>query len=161
MWNALKDFKTDTSNGKGTKKVVLQSYEVLAQLKATNSHATRNMFKLRKDFIVGTPSTTVISLNSPNSTKADCPSPTLRPTISPNSNKGPFEKPKTKQEMLQLQSRSLATMASHFPMTLEIYDALLAAKMDINHECKNKVKISNLKAAQGLGVISKEEFRAH
>jgi len=52
-------------------------------------------------------------------------------------------------------------MASHFPMTLEIYDALLAAKMDINHERKNKVKISNLKAGQGLEVISKEEFRAH
>jgi hypothetical protein len=52
-------------------------------------------------------------------------------------------------------------MASHFPMSLEINDALLVAKMDINHECKSKVKISNLKAAQKLGVISKEEFRPH
>jgi hypothetical protein len=61
--------------------------------------------------------------------------------------------------MLQLQSRSVATKASHFPVSLEIYDALLATKMDINHERKNKVKISNLKAAQELGVISKEELR--
>jgi hypothetical protein len=43
---------------------------------------------------------------------------------------------------------------------LEIRDALLIAKMDINHERKNKVKISNLKAAWELKVISKEELRA-
>ncbi len=119
------------------------------------------MLKQRKDFIVGRPGTTVVSPNSPNSTEANCPSPTLKPTIPPNSSRGPFEKLKTKQKMLQLQSRNLATMASHFLMSLEIYDVVLAAKMDINHEHKNKVKISNLKAAQELRVISKEEFRAH
>jgi len=37
-------------------------------------------------------------------------------------------------------------MAFHFEVSLKIRDALLATKMDINHECKNKVKISNLKA---------------
>jgi hypothetical protein len=100
LWNALRDLKIDTSNGEGTKKVVLQSYEVLAQFKATNSHATKNMFKQIKDFIVGRPSTTVVSPNSPNSTEAYCPSPTLRPTIPPNSSKRPFDKQKTKQEML-------------------------------------------------------------
>jgi hypothetical protein len=36
---------------------------------------------------------------------------------------------------------------------LEIRDALLAMEVDINHECKKKVKISNLKVAWGLGVI--------
>jgi len=41
------------------------------------------------------------------------------------------------------------------------YDALLIANMDINHERKNKVKISNLKTTWKLGVILKEEFRAH
>jgi hypothetical protein len=63
--------------------------------------------------------------------------------------------------MLKLQSRSLAIITSHFPVSLEIYDALLTTKMDINHEHKNKVKISNLKATQDLTVISKEEVRAH
>jgi hypothetical protein len=29
-------------------------------------------------------------------------------------------------------------MASHFPMSLEIYDAILVAKMDINHNAKTK-----------------------
>jgi hypothetical protein len=46
-----------------------------------------------------------------------------------------------KQNMLQFQSKSLATMASCFQVSLEICDALFATKMDINHECKNKVKI--------------------
>jgi hypothetical protein len=44
---------------------------------------------------------------------------------------------------------------------LEICDALLVAKMDINHEHKNKMKIPNLKVAQKLGVILEEEFRAY
>jgi hypothetical protein len=46
------------------------------------------------------------------------------------------------------------------PSELGIHDALLDAKMDINHERKNKVKISNLKASQKLGIILEEEFRA-
>jgi hypothetical protein len=53
LQNALKDLKTNTSNGKGTKKVVIQSYEVLTQLKATDSHATRNVLKQRKDLLLG------------------------------------------------------------------------------------------------------------
>jgi len=41
-------------------------------------------------------------------------------------------------------------MASRFQVSLEIHDALLVAKMGINYECKNKVKISNLKATWEL-----------
>jgi hypothetical protein len=96
------------------------------------------MLKQRKDFIVGRLDTIVVSPNSLNFTEADCPSPTLKLTIPPNSSRGPFEKLNTKQKMLQLQSRNLATMASHFPMSLEIYDAILVAKMDINHNAKTK-----------------------
>jgi hypothetical protein len=40
---------------------------------------------------------------------------------------------------------SLATMAFYFQVSLEIHDALLVAKMDINYEHKNKMKISNFK----------------
>jgi hypothetical protein len=36
-------------------------------------------------------------------------------------------------------------MAFRFQTSLEICDALLVAKMDINHEHKNKVKTPNLK----------------
>lgn len=45
MQDASKDLKTNISNEKGTKKIVLQSNKVLAQLKATNSHATKNVFE--------------------------------------------------------------------------------------------------------------------
>jgi hypothetical protein len=51
-------------------------------------------------------------------------------------------------------------MAFHFQVSLEICDALLVAKMDINYEHKNKVKMSNLKTSWQLGIISKEELRA-
>jgi hypothetical protein len=67
----------------------------------------------------------------------------------------------TNQEMLQLQSKSLATMVFHFQVSSKIHDALLATNMDINHERKNKVKISNLKVAQKLGVILAEKIWAH
>jgi hypothetical protein len=51
-------------------------------------------------------------------------------------------------------------MAFRFQVSLEIRDASLATKININYERKNQVKISNLKAACELGVISKEELRA-
>ncbi len=50
-------------------------------------------------------------------------------------------------------------MAFRFQVSLEIRDALLAAKMGINYECKNKVKILNLKATWELRVISEEKLR--
>jgi hypothetical protein len=125
-----------------------------------DSHATRNVLKWRQDFIDGRLGTVVIGPSSPSSIKANCPSPTFRLAIPPSSNIGPLERPMTKHNMLQLQSRSFATMASCFQVSLEICDALLVTKMDINHERKNKVKISNLKVAQKLRIILEEEFRA-
>jgi hypothetical protein len=119
------------------------------------------VLKQRQDFIVGRLGTIVVNPSSPNSIEANFPSPTLRPIIPPSSSIRPFEKPNIKQKMLQLQSKNFATTASHFQVNSKIYDALLVAKMDINHERKNKVKISNMKITRQLGVISKEEFRAH
>jgi hypothetical protein len=43
--NALKELKTNTSNEGGNEKVILQSDEVLIQLKATNEHDTHNIVK--------------------------------------------------------------------------------------------------------------------
>jgi predicted deacetylase len=51
-------------------------------------------------------------------------------------------------------------MACRFQVSSKIHDALLATNMNINHEHKNKVRISNLKTTQKLGIISEEEFRA-
>jgi hypothetical protein len=62
----------------------------------------------------------------------------------------------TKAKMLQSQSKSMATMASHYASTFEIRDAFLVGKVEINNEHKKKIKINNLKVARDLGVILKE-----
>jgi hypothetical protein len=45
LQNTLKELKTSKANKEGVKKVVLQSDQVLAQLKSTNGHATQNVLK--------------------------------------------------------------------------------------------------------------------
>jgi hypothetical protein len=45
LQNALKELKMGTSNGGGNGRVIMQSDEVLIQLKATNEHDTQNIFK--------------------------------------------------------------------------------------------------------------------
>jgi hypothetical protein len=47
LQDALKDLKTNTSNEEGTEKIILQFDEVLAQLKAMDYHATRNVLEWR------------------------------------------------------------------------------------------------------------------
>jgi hypothetical protein len=50
--------------------------------------------------------------------------------------------------------KSMATIANQFSSTSDITDVFLLGKMDINNERKNKVKISNLKMAKTLRMIS-------
>ncbi len=53
----LKKLKTCTSNKEGNERVVLQSDEIMIQLKATNGHAIRNIiFKRWKNIIDATTS---------------------------------------------------------------------------------------------------------
>ncbi len=59
-----------------------------------------------------------------------------------------------KVKMLHIQSKSIATMASHYPSTFEIRDVFMVGKVKINNEWKKKIKINNLKVARDLGVIS-------
>ncbi len=59
-----------------------------------------------------------------------------------------------KVKMLHIQSKSITTMASHYPSTFEIWDAFMVGKVDINNEWKKKFKINNLKVVRDLGVIS-------
>jgi hypothetical protein len=49
-------------------------------------------------------------------------------------------------KMLQSQSKSMATIASHYVSTFEIQDVFLVCKVEINNEHKKKIKINNLKA---------------
>jgi hypothetical protein len=66
-----------------------------------------------------------------------------------------------KVKMLHIQSKSITTMASHYPSTLEIRDAFMVGKVEINNEWKKKIKINNLKVVRDLGAIAYEEFRTH
>jgi hypothetical protein len=69
------------------------------------------------------------------------------------------EKPMNKLEMLQSQSKCMATMAFCFFTTFKILNIFLANKVGINNERLNKVKINNLKIVKKLGVIIEEEFK--
>jgi hypothetical protein len=66
---------------------------------------------------------------------------------------GDGERFMTKAKMLQNQSKSMATMASHFASTFKIQDAFLVGKVGINNAQKKKIKINNLKVAKNLVVI--------
>jgi len=69
------------------------------------------------------------------------------------------EKPRSKLEMLQSQSKCMATMAFCFYTTFKISNIFLASKVEINNERLNKEKINNLKVVRKLGVIIEEEFK--
>jgi hypothetical protein len=60
----------------------------------------------------------------------------------------------TNAKMLQSQFKNMATMASCYPSTFEIQNAFLVGEVEINNECKKKIKINNLKVAKDLRVIS-------
>jgi hypothetical protein len=53
----------------------------------------------------------------------------------------------------------MACMAIHFFSTFDAYDQFVIAKMNINYERKNKMKLTNMKLIKDLIVISNEEFK--
>lgn len=53
----------------------------------------------------------------------------------------------------------MASMAIHFFSTFDVYDQFVIAKMNINYERKNKMKLTNMKLIKDLKVISNEEFK--
>ncbi len=69
------------------------------------------------------------------------------------------EKTMNKLEMLQSQSKCMATMAFCFYITFKISNIFLDSKVEINNERLNKVKINNLKVVRKLGVIIEKEFK--
>jgi hypothetical protein len=48
-------------------------------------------------------------------------------------------------KIITMNYRSIATMASQVSFTFDVNDVFLINKMEIDHEKKNKIKISNLK----------------
>ncbi len=53
----------------------------------------------------------------------------------------------------------MASMAIHFFSTSDVYDQFVIAKMNINYERKNKMKLTNMKLIKDLKVISNEKFK--
>ena len=51
LWETLKELKTGTSNEEGSDRVVLQADDVLTCLRNTDSHATRNILRLRQNML--------------------------------------------------------------------------------------------------------------
>ena len=47
----LKELKTGTSNEKGSNRAILQADDVLTRLRNTDSHATRNILRLRQSML--------------------------------------------------------------------------------------------------------------
>ncbi len=96
----MKELKTWTSNEEGLEKATLQCDQILECLKATNGHATRNVWKKHQSLIDGA---TIPILETSSSNWSKPMIPTIYP--SPSLNFTPFwsdgEKPMTQLEMLQ------------------------------------------------------------
>ncbi len=56
----------------------------------------------------------------------------------------------TKGKIVAMNSKNMATMANQLSSTSNVHDAFLLGKMNINHDKKNKVKISNLNMVKDL-----------
>ena len=110
-----KEIKTNTSNDDNSNKTTLQCDEVLEQLKCTDGHAARNVFKKRQS---------IIDRCSPNTSSGDlkCSIP-VSPGVQdysrdvrgslPINVKTPIEKPLFKAEMLSAQLRSFVATTNH------------------------------------------------
>jgi hypothetical protein len=65
----------------------------------------------------------------------------------------------TKAKMLEIQSKNMAIVVTHFSTTSEIRDAFMANKVEINNQRLNKMKINNLKITRDLAPIIENKFR--
>jgi hypothetical protein len=98
-----------------------------------------------------------ISTNAPNPTSDE----TLGLLIIPlaTSTSTSIERPMTKLEMLQSQSRSLVAITNKLTVSVEEWEALLMAKVDVNIE-KKCIQNSQFKGNYGCEVIMDVKFKA-
>ena len=130
----LKELKIGTSNEEGFEKAVLQLDDVLTRLRSTDSHATRNILKLRQTMLEqssfgGNPPTLgqvqdgSVHLQTSGGGRGHC-------SPSPSST----QKLPTKAELLAAQSKSMTAIARTMEARSEGKGALLSLKMDIKME---------------------------
>lgn len=169
----LKELKKGSPNEENSRTTGLPRDEALVvQLKTTDGSATKNVLKRRQSLIDGAAggssgTTRSIEIGVPPllNPSPDCnncapnPSPTAAPPNPSPSFSAPIERMMSKSQMLQELFTSIALMARSFEASSEKREALFAAKLDTEVEKRKKVKISNLKNARDLGVISEEEFK--
>ncbi len=159
LCDTLKELKTGNYNEEGLDNVTFQYDDMLGHLKVIDGHASKNALKRRRNMMDGVPLHRLATLIS-SSPKREGFASILNASLDsklPACDGG--EQMMTKAKMLQSQSKSMATMASHYASTTEIRNAFLADKVEINNEHKKKIKINNLKVARDLGVILEKELK--
>lgn len=167
----LKELKTGTSNEEGSDRAVLQADDVLTRLRNTDSHATRNILRVRQNMLEqassggGNSPTTFSQPSSPGMAPSQVQD--VNPiwqasshgagtrSPSPSSN----QKLPSKAELLAAQSQSMSSIARSMQTRTEGKEALYSLKMDIEMEKKKAAKIANLERAKDLGAITDVEFR--
>jgi hypothetical protein len=168
----LKELKTGTSNEEGSDRAVLQADDVLTRLRNTDSHATRNILRLRQNMLEQASSG---GGNSPT-TFSQPSSPGMAPSQVQDANPGPQaptrgaatrspspssnQKLPSKAELLAAQSNSMKSIARSMEARTEGKEALLSLKMDIEMEKKKAAKIANLQRAKDLGAITDAELKS-
>jgi len=159
LCDTLKELKTRNSNEEGLDNATFQFDDMLGHLKVTNGDASKNVLKRHQNMMDGVPfhRLTILISNSPKHEEfAYILSASLDSRLLACDG---GERMMTKVEMLQSQSKSMATIASHYASTSKIRDAFLAGKVELNNEHKKKIKINNLKATRDLRAILEKEFR--
>jgi len=149
---ALKELKTGTSNENGSEKAVLQKDSVLQQLKMTNGHAKRNILVQRQDIVSSLVRSKPAAQmeNLPEQKKAEDDDTPQRTT---------------KAQALELQAKSIASMSDNFAKSSKSRSLYMEKKLELFELEKARIerqakraKLSDLKEAKSLGLITDEQF---
>ncbi len=159
LCDTLKELKIGNFNEEGLDNATFQCDDMLGHLRVIDGDASNNVLKSHQNMMDGVPfhRLTIFISNSPEHEEF-----TYILSASLDSRLLAYdggEQMMTKVEMLQSQSKSMATIASHYASTSKIKDAFLVGKVEINNEQKKKIKINNLKATRDLRAILEKEFK--
>ena len=147
----LRELKTGTSNQKGT--AVVQSTEILGQIRLTDSHASRNVLSLRNSILMGD------SAQSPPTTPKRSPSPArIDHPVSSSASQDVRSEPPVKKSRL-----SKAKMLERQVHTIDKIQKTLASSADkraklIDAKIRSH-ELATLKELRELGILSDEEFK--
>jgi hypothetical protein len=139
----LKELKTGTSNEAGSEKACLQKETVLQQLKLTDGHAKRNILAQRQAIISAASNSTPSKRKQTD--EADIDVEKQRPS---------------KAQTLEMQAKTIATLSYNFERSTNAREAYLKRKTELLERKAKRGRLSDLKEAKALGLISQEQFEA-